>query len=411
MLIAGAGSVASTNAIAATSSPSTPTSTSYTCVRNFYVSPTGSDSAAGTAQAAPWRTLQHADTAGQLRAGDCVNLANGVYTVQQTQALYHGGNANTATGYVVYRSINPQGAKLKAAGSGMQDVIDAYGDYMIFDGLELDGSNEGLVSNPVTNGSGIIGWGHHFQALNNLVHDFGGEGIGALFKDWYWIVGNTVYNNSQFNGYQTSGISIYEPAAVSFTPTAADNAAAYHITIKNNVAHDNAEWHVACATPNCHTDGNGVILDDFQLTQGANPYAAAGKVYPYKTLVQGNTIYHNGGRGVHVFQSDNVTVDSNVVYGDNLDTVNASTRGRGELSNANGTNNVWTNNKAAATTLTGGPEIYNTAVVDAVWAGATTVTWTNNANIDTRTGGKSYQIDNAARAAAFPLNNPLGAPL
>jgi hypothetical protein len=36
------------------------------------------------------------------------------------------------------------------------------------------------------------------------------------------------------------------------------------------------------------------------------------------------------------------------------------------------------------------------------------VIWSGNANFDTRTGGKSYQIDDAARAAAFPASNPLG---
>jgi len=399
-------------ATAATAPASPPAATaSYTCLRNFYVSATGSDSAAGATQSTPWRTLQHADNSGLLRAGDCVNLATGIYPISVTQALYHGGSANSTTGYVVYRSTIPHGAQLKMVGSNAGDVIDAYGNYMIFDGFEMDGGNEGLVSNPVTNGSGIIGLGHHFQALNNLVHDFGGEGIGAMFKDWYWIVGNTVYNNSTFNSYQTSGISIYEPAAVSYTATAADASATYHIIIQNNVAHDNAEWHVACATPNCHTDGNGIILDDFQLTQGANPNVPANTIYPYKSLVQGNTVYKNGGRGIHLFQSNNVTVTANIVYGDNLDEVNLNTRGRGELSNANGSNNVWTNNKAAATTLTSGPQIYNAAVVDAMWSGSTTVSWSGNANIDTRTGGKSYQIDSVTRAAGFPVNNPLGSPL
>jgi len=68
-------------------------------------------------------------------------------------------------------------------------------------------------------------------------------------------------------------------------------------------------------------------------------------------------------------------------------------------------NTTWTNNQAAATSLTTGWEMYNVAVLD---GGATNVIWTNNANIDTRTGARSYQIDNSTRAAAFPSNNPLG---
>ena len=371
------------------------TTTSYSCVRNFYVAQNGSDNAAGTTSTAPWLTLQHANNSGQLKAGDCVNVAPGTYSVSNTVSLNHGGNANSATGYVVYRSTTAKGAKIKATARNMQDVVDAQADYMIIDGFEIDGGNLGLTSNPITNGSGLVGTGHHFQALNNLIHDCGGEGIGAMYKDWYWIVGNTTYNNAHFNGYQMSGISIYEPRAVSYTATSADTSATYHIIVKNNVTHDNGEWYVSGA----HTDGNGIILDDFRNSQSG---LAA---YPYKSLVQSNTSYNNGARGVHLFFTDNTTVDSNIAYNNNLDTgINGTWRG--ELSNAFGTNNVWTNNQGSATSVTTDDRSYNTAVLDG--GGNANVTWTGNANFDTRTGGKSYQIDNSSRAAAFPAANPLG---
>ena len=372
------------------------TTASYTCVRNWYVAQNGSDSAAGTTASVPWKTLQHANDSNQLKAGDCVNVAAGTYLVSNTVYLNHGGNANSATGYVVYRSSTPQGAKIKAAAQNMQDVVDAQADYMIIDGFEIDGGNLGLTSNPFTNGSGLVGTGHHFQALNNLVHDCGGEGIGAVYKDWYWIVGNTTYNNAHFNGYQMSGISIYEPRAVSYTATSADTSATYHIIVQNNVSHDNGEWDVAGS----HTDGNGIILDDFRNSQSGMA------AYPYKSLVQGNTAYNNGARGVHLFFTDNTTVDSNIAYNNNLD-ANIIGTWRGELSNAFGTNNVWTNNQASATSVpTNAQLMYNTAVLDG--GGNAKVTWTGNANFDTRTAGKSYQIDNATTATSFPAANPLG---
>jgi serralysin len=378
-------------------SPAPTASPSYSCLRNWFVSTTGSDSAGGTSTATPWKTLQHADASGLLQAGDCVNVANGTYPVQSSIFLHHGGVANSPTGYVVYRSTNLHGAKIVATAKGMQDVVDAEGDYMIIDGFEIDGGNLGLTSSPVTNGSGLIGWGHHFQALNNLIHDCGGEGIGALFKDWYWIVGNTTYNNAHFNGFQMSGISIYEPRAVSFTPTSADTSATYHIIVENNVSHDNAESFVAGS----HTDGNGIILDDFQNTQSG---LAA---YTFKSLVQGNTSFNNGARGIHLFFTDGVTVNANVVQNNNLDTNLAGTW-RGELSNAVGNNNTWTNNQAIATSVTSDIRQFNTAVLDGhISAETVNVVWSNNANLDSRTGGKSFQIDNPTRDAAFPANNPL----
>jgi parallel beta-helix repeat protein len=380
-----------------TPTPTPSSSAAYSCLRNWYVSATGSDNAGGTSTATPWKTLQHADDSGLLRAGDCVNVANGTYTVQNSTFLNHGGNANSPTGYVVYRSSNLHGAKIVATARGMQDVIDAESDYIIIDGFEIDGGNLGLTSSPVTNGSGLIGWGHHFQALNNLIHDCGGEGIGALFKDWYWIIGNTTYNNAHFNGFQMSGISIYEPRSVSFTPTSADTSATYHIIVENNVSHDNAESFVAGS----HTDGNGIILDDFQNTQSG---LAA---YPFKSLVQGNTSYNNGARGIHLFFTDNVTVTANSAHNNNLDKALAGTW-RGELSNAVGNNNSWTNNQAVATSVPGDIRQNNTAVLDGhIGAATVNVVWMNNGNRDSRTGGKSFQIDNGTRAAAFPTNNPL----
>jgi parallel beta-helix repeat protein len=298
------------------------------------------------------------------------------------------------TGYIVYRSTTPHGAKIKASAQNMQDILVAEGDYMIVDGFEIDGGNLGLTSNAFSYGTGLLAGGHHFQALNNLIHDCGAAGIAANEKDWYVIQGNTVYNNSFFSPFHSSGIVVYEARKVSFTATAADNAATYHIIVQNNVAHDNFERYV----PEDHSDGNGIILDDFKNTQTTNV------AYPYKSLIQNNTSYDNGGSGIHVFETDNVTVTNNIAFTNNLDAAIASNV-RGELFNGIANNNTWTNNQAAATSLTSGWERYNVAVLD---GSSTNVVWTNNANIDTRTGARSYQIDNAARAAAFPANNPLG---
>jgi parallel beta-helix repeat protein len=217
-------------------------------------------------------------------------------------------------------------------------------------------------------------------------------------------VGNTTYNNALFNPYHMSGIAIYEPRAVSFTPTSADTGALYHIIVKSNVSHDNSERYASSA----HSDGNGIILDDFRNAQ------ASGTPYPYRSLVQGNTVYANGGSGVHVYETDGATIDSNMAFNNNKD-VAMSAFWRGELYNSVSSNNIWTNNQAAATSVAAPSNgstdwrAFNRAVFDGhVGAANVNVIWSNNANIDTRTGGKSYLIDDPARAAAFPKNNPLG---
>jgi parallel beta-helix repeat protein len=61
-------------------------------------------------------------------------------------------------------------------------------------------------------------------------------------------------------------------------------------------------------TPNCHTDGNGIIIDDNRRAQiNSVPYES-------KTLIFGNLAFNNGGRGILVYSSDNVDVINNTAY-------------------------------------------------------------------------------------------------
>ena len=55
------------------------------------------------------------------------------------------------------------------------------------------------------------------------------------------------------------------------------------------------------------TDGNGISLDDFQNTKMPSL-----PPYKFKSLVDGNIVYANTGRGVQLAWSDYVTVRDNV---------------------------------------------------------------------------------------------------
>ena len=54
--------------------------------------------------------------------------------------------------------------------------------------------------------------------------------------------------------------------------------------------------------------------------------------YVFNTLVENNLAYGNGGKGIHIFLSDNVTVRNNAAHWNNRDELNPATW-RGELSN------------------------------------------------------------------------------
>jgi serralysin len=168
-----------------------------------------------------------------------------------------------------------------------------------------------------------------------------------------------VYNNSWTSGYQGSGISLvvvqcieagnsacasgstYAGGTGTYVPSGMDltYASPYHNVVTANQVYDNriaADNPVACGS---HTDGNGIIMDTF-LDETSHSI-----VYPYKTLVGGNLSYSNGGRGVHVFQTSNVTVANNTAYGNGTDTcINAYYLG--DLSQQGGSNDVWVNNVA-----------------------------------------------------------------
>jgi parallel beta-helix repeat protein len=332
----------------------------YSCLRNFYVATNGNDSNPGT-QASPWLTIQHADSSSR-QAGDCINVAAGIY--QEDVLIQHGGSAPTPTGYVAYRCQTLDGCHVLAPGSGHLWGFEGGGNFVVVDGFEVDGNNA-LVPNGVADacfGSDGDTYGtgkssHHLWILNNIIHDCNLAGIDFNNKEWYYILQNTVYHNSWTSGYQGSGIglvvvqcieagnglcasgSTYAGGTGTYTPSGMDLTylPPFHIVISGNNVYDNmiaANNPVACGA---HTDGNGIIMDTF-LDE-----TTLSLVFPYRSLVSYNVSYANGGRGIHVFRTSNVTVANNTVYGNGTDPC-LSAYYLGDLSQAGGANNVWMNN-------------------------------------------------------------------
>ena len=97
-------------------------------------------------------------------------------------------------------------------------------------------------------------------------------------SDFITVEGNVVYNNA--SSAVISGISIHLAQNIT-----GSNASGYRIIVRDNVAYNNVTKNAA------HTDGNGIIIDDFNATQdnakGMSPYK-------YATLVEGNITYGNG---------------------------------------------------------------------------------------------------------------------
>jgi parallel beta-helix repeat protein len=334
----------------------------YTCVRNFYVATNGNDGNAGT-QSSPWLSIQHADTP-QRQGGDCINVAPGIY--QANVLIQHGGTSPTPGGYVAYRCQVLDKCHILAPGSGHLWGFANGGNFVAVDGFEVDGNNalqkDGIADACFGSDGATYGIGHashHIWILNNIIHHCNLAGIDLNDKEWYYALQNTVYHNAWTSGYQGSGIGFVSVQCIesgnsacasgntfaggtgTYVPSGMDLTymPPFHNVVSGNVVYDNMIAPYNQVPCGAHTDGNGIIMDTF-LDQ-----ATMSLVYPYQTLVAQNVSYANGGRGIHIFRTSNVTVANNTVYGNGTDTcMNAYFIG--DLSQAGGSHNVWINNIA-----------------------------------------------------------------
>jgi hypothetical protein len=266
-----------------------------TCTRDWYVKPTGNDVRGCGGIGNECRTLQGADAnITGLTGGDCVNFAAGTYNTGGTIQINSSGTANQANGYITYIGAPNHASKIfeNVLVTGSNDfMMNVNGSYLSFVGFEIDGHNiqgfSGTYNPAATNTYNVNGHNgaHHHMWLNNLIHGTGGQGIGSIVTDYTIVAGNEVYDFSGVNGCSTSGISFYEPTAIpSFTSTLPWDTQPYHIQIIDNLVHDGGL--TAALDNGCggqRTDGNGIIIDDFQHVQNA-----PNTPYPYAVMVAGN---------------------------------------------------------------------------------------------------------------------------
>jgi parallel beta-helix repeat protein len=391
----------------------------YSCLRNFYVATNGRDSNPGT-QAQPWLTIQHAD-APSRRGGDCINVEGGTY--KANLLVQHGGTAPTPTGYVVYRCQALGACRVVASHGGHVWGFRNGGNFVVVDGFEVDGNDslrtDGIADACLATDDQTYGPGnstHHIWLINNTVHHCNMSGISLAWKEWYYVIHNTVYHNSYTSGWQGSGISLVviecmeraDPSCHSgstYVPSEMDLSFAppFHNVISWNDVHNNmlsVGNPVPCGS---HSDGNGIILDTF-LDGATNKVA-----FPYRTLVLGNLSYSNGGRGIHAFRASNITVANNTVYGNGTDNcINGFAIG--DLSQQGGSNNVWINNISQSVLSQKNPGCgrycgsRNAPVVagDAAGVTDTNIIWSNNVAF----GGNGVMLfNNDATVPYFSCND------
>lgn len=352
--------------------PQTPT--------NYYVSTTGNNNNVGTTPANAWQTIQYA--VDNINNGDTIIVLDGDYfeNIEITES-------GAAGGVKTLKSQNQYGAKLINTADYYKDGIKVTCNYWNINGFEIYHSN----LNDIAYGHGIfVLGGNHIAISNNKIHDCGGSGIQYGAFDYATVKNNIVYNTSYYNTYQTSGISLFQARAF-------DNLPGYHNIIQSNTSYNNININTFANGQT--TDGNGIIIDDFRNTQ----YPFFNVSYAHATLVDNNLCYGNGGKGLHIFYSNNVSLFNNTAYNNSLDVKNLGWRA--ELCNAFSENCIWRNNIGYA--IIGNGILSNNIALMVGYA--ETITFENNLTFNGTAGNNSTLFDNTPFSdASFSSNNLLG---
>ena len=338
---------------------------------NFYVAPSGSDTAAGT-KAAPFKTLARAAKA--TRASTTVWVAPGTYAGGLKTTL-----SGTASGHIYFVSTTKWGARIvPPASSSNSTAWDNRGNYIDIVGFDVDGT----VSQSGTKWlHGIYNGGSYGTIRENHVHHIaksvactsaGGSAIGV--DSYYHGVKTDVVSN-MVNDIGPAGCSFVQGIYISTSGS-----------VKNTVVYRVAEaaihlWH----------DANNVIITNNTVTTSHTGIVVGGGDFYYtagpddNTAVYNNIVYDNyygiseqGKTGVHN------TYRNNLVY---QNTVNWTLR--------NGLSNYNTVSSApyfVSYTKTGTPNLHLTSSSPAIGRGTATNAYPTDFDGRPRNASTGYDI-------------------
>ncbi len=249
--------------------------------KTYYVDASISASGNGLTEATAFKTLTEAANA--TAAGDVVLVKDGTY------AAFQETTSGKDNGWITWRAFPNH--KPLISFDGWQGIY-IKGSYVEIDGLTVRGNNakvtlaaalkqgkgcENTGGNyePIYNGNGIYVDSrktdannptgekyHHVTIRNCTVYECGGPGIGTIQADYIVVENCTIYNNSWYSLFGTSGISLYQHIN-------SDASQDVKNIIHNNVIYGNRMF-VPWVFGNCKfTDGNGIIIDDFKTRKTA----------------------------------------------------------------------------------------------------------------------------------------------
>jgi parallel beta-helix repeat protein len=161
----------------------------------YYVSPAGSDSAAGTS-AAPWRTLQRAADA--AAAGDTVHVRAGTYGEGMNFFGRAGGTRGAPITFVADAGVTITHAATEGVNADVAAInVESSGGWYVFEGCAIRG--DGSMSKA---GIRVADTGH-VRLIDNVV-DGAFTGIFVSYSKGSWLEGNVCRNSTGQHGIYVS---------------------------------------------------------------------------------------------------------------------------------------------------------------------------------------------------------------
>lgn len=272
--------------------------------KNYYISPSGSDSNAGT-ESSPWATINRANSA--VVAGDTVHALPGTYNVSSISTTKSG----TSSARITYVSDTKWGAKL---------VIGSMGTCWINSGTFVDIKGFDVTESP-SGGCriGILNYASNVRILNNRVHDLtrhpdiagcssnGGAGIDHF---------SSTSTNVEASGNMVFNIG--NPTVHTCNFTQGIYIAMRHAVVKNNLVFEIASFGIKLGHFVSHVDVvNNTVFNNGKggIWIGGNDDNSADDF----NHVNNNIVYNSAsGTGINAAYSNatsNSTFLNNLVYG------------------------------------------------------------------------------------------------
>jgi hypothetical protein len=304
----------------------------------FYLAPAasgGSDTNSGSSAQNPWLSPNH-----PLNCGDQIIAVPGTYN-----------NSNFYTGK--WGTVNcPAGNNVAWLTCQTFDACKIYA--TTNQGMWVDQSYWGVEGWEIsTTASDIYGtcfiadpnWDdpveiHHIIFANDISNGCAQAGFavvnhGSVGVDYFAVVGSIAYNAAQGSETCASGISLYQPVQ-------SDSAPGTHLYVAGNFSYANLEPSQCDGTS--PTDGEGIIFDTFDGSQGGLPTP-----YTAQAVAENNIVIGNGAKGIVAFNNAvgssqaPIYLTHNTIWG-NLTDPNQNWLGCGEIALNNAYNTQITGN-------------------------------------------------------------------